>query len=90
MSIKDFINGFVTTAESKIIELVNTELDNADKKAALDKVVADYVERAIDNLPINFLLKILLRKCLVKNIGVFTQAIYDLLKTKIKGLTKEG
>ncbi len=88
MKFKEFIQGFTTVAKANIIELAKTELSNENKKMVLDHKIFEYVERAINGLTINLILKLTLKKLLLPNISLITQTIYDLLKEKIEGVTK--
>lgn len=88
MKTKDLINGFVTTTKANIIELAQTELSDSNKKMVLDHKITTYLENALNNLTINFILKIALKKLLLPNVSLITQTIYDLLKAKIEGVTK--
>lgn len=89
MKLKDFINGFTATAKDYIgkYEQYN-ELTGEEKKARVDGILLTYCNNALDNLPLNFALKWALKKLLIPNIPHLTQAIFDLIKTKIDGITK--
>ena len=89
MNIKDFIQGFSLTTKSYIEKFEQCkELKGEDKKARVDDILTTYCENAIDGLGLNFILKFALKKLLIANIPNITQAIYDLIKTRIEGITK--
>ena len=88
MKLRDFIENFVTVTKTNIIELAQTELSNENKKLVLDHKIGDFLEETLNNLAINFILKIALKKLLLPNVSLITQIIYDLLKEKIKGITE--
>ena len=90
MAIKEFIQNFVDNTKVEIFALAQTELDNKTKKERLDATIIAWATRTLDTLPINFIAKIVLKKLVVGNIGIITQAIYDLIKLKFTGITKEG
>ena len=89
MQFREFIENFVATTKSSIVELAQTELTNENKKLVLDHKIVDYLDSALEKLTINFILKIVLKKLLLPNISLITQIIYDLLKERIKGVTKQ-
>ena len=88
MIFREFIENFVETTKNNIVELAQTELSNENKKLTLDHKIVNYLDEALENLTINFILRIALKKLLLPNVSLITQIIYDLLKEKIKGITK--
>ena len=89
MSIKEFIKGFGLTAKDYIEKYEQyKELTGEQKKARVDDILTTYCETAIDNLGLNFILKFAFKKLIVPNIPNITQVIFDLIKTKIKGITE--
>ena len=88
MNLKEFIENFAETTKASIVELAQTELSNENKKLVLDHKIIDFLESALEKISINFILKIALRKLLLPNISLITQIIFDLLKERIKGITK--
>lgn len=88
MKIKEFIKGFVETSENKIISLVSYKITGVEKKARLDECLTEYVNKFIDSIGLNFAFRWILKKILIDNIPVITQCIFDLLKSKINGVTE--
>ena len=88
MNLRNFIENFAETTKTSIVELAQTELSNQNKKLVLDHKIGDFLEKTLNNLAINFILKIALKKLLLPNVSLITQIIYDLLKEKIKGITE--
>lgn len=88
MSFRTFIDEFVTKTKLEIVVLANSELDNKEKKNKLDETIVAWVNKALDTLPINFVAKWVIKKYIIGNIGILTQAIYDLIKSRIAGITK--
>lgn len=88
MKIQHFIESFVSTTKAGIIELAQTELSNKNKKLVLDHKIVDFLDSALEKLTINFILKFALKKLLLPNVSLITQIIFDLIKTKVEGITK--
>ena len=89
MKFKDFIQNTVKTAETIIVKVEEyKELTNQEKKQRVDEVIGKYVSSTIDYVQINFLFKLILKKYLLPNVPVITQAIFDLIKTRVEGITK--
>lgn len=89
MSLKDFIKGFSETAKTYIEKFEQyKELSNEDKKKRVDDILTTYCLNAIDNLGLNFILKFAFKKLIIPNIPALTQAIFDLIKAKVDGITK--
>jgi len=81
---KTVINNFVNYVKINIIDLAKKELDNSEKKKKLDKAVYVYLETLVSGVRINLFVKFIIEKFIIQNIPVITQAIYDLLKSKIE------
>ena len=79
---------FVNYVKITIIDLAEKELSNLEKKDKLDKAVAAYFLTLLASTKINWFSKFVIEKVVVPNIPTITQAIYDLLQEKIKGITK--
>ena len=89
MKFKKFIDGFVSTAKQYIEKYEECkELTGKEKKARLDEIITNYVNVAIDGIGLNFVFKFVIRKVLIQNIPFITQAIFNLIQTKVKGITK--
>lgn len=89
MSLKDFIKGFSETAKTYIEKFEQyKELSNEDKKKRVDDILTTYCLSAIDNLGLNFILKFAFKKLIIPNIPFLTQAVFDLIKAKVDGITK--
>lgn len=89
MKFKEFIQ--TITKETKFyIEKYEQikELNGKQKKARVDEVITDYVENTIDCLGLNFVTKFIVKKLLIENIPTITQCIFDLIASKIEGITK--
>ena len=79
---------FINYVKINIIDLANKELSNLEKKNKLDKAVEVYFISLLASTKINWFSKFVIEKVVIKNIPTITQAIYELLKEKIKGITK--
>ena len=86
---KDFIDGFKQISQIYIEKYENIKsLSPTKKKAKLDDMVFQYTTLAIDNLGMNLISKAIIKKFILKNIPHITQAIFDLIKINIQGITK--
>lgn len=81
---KTVVNNFVNYVKFNIIDLAKKELDNTEKKSKLDKAVYVYLETLISGVRVNLFVKWIIEKFVIQNIPVITQAIYDLLKSRIE------
>lgn len=89
MNIQNFIKDFALKVKEYIQKYEDySELSGEEKKHRVDELITNYALAAIDNLAINFILKIVLRKLIINNIPTITQAIFDLLAARVKGITK--
>jgi len=84
---KTFIKEFIQKTKNEIIELASLKLANSEKKEKLDIALTAFVESFILKTNLNLVLKFILKKLILPHISELTQGIYDLLKTKIKGIT---
>lgn len=89
MEIKAFIKQFTTTAKGIIGHLEDyRNLSNEAKKQRLDSDMTDWALKWVDELELNIVVKFVLKKLLIPNISTITQAIFDLIKSKVEGITK--
>lgn len=88
MNINDFISKFAVKAKEKIAECEKLDLNGRTKKDMLDEVMVKWTNKTIDALKINAVYKMALKFLIVKNIPAVTQAVFDLLKAKINGITE--
>lgn len=89
MNFKDFIQTIVKETKFYISKYEQIkELDGKQKKARVDEVITDYVETTFDNIGLNFVARFIIKKLLIENIPTITQCIFDLIKSKVEGITK--
>lgn len=89
MNFKGFIQTIVKETKFYIEKYEQfKELNGKQKKARVDEVITDYVENTIDNIGLNFIVKFIIKKILIENIPTITQCIFDLIKSKVEGITK--
>ena len=88
MNIKTFIQEFTEKTKNKIAELAQTQLSGAEKKAKLDEKMTKWAEELLNTAKINAILKQAVKQFVIKNIPVITQAVFDLLRARIKGITE--
>lgn len=87
-SFKKIVTELVSFAKANIVDLAQKELENTEKKAKLDKAIKTYLETLLVGVKLNFVTKWVVEKYVIQNIPTITQAIYDLLKDRIAGVTK--
>lgn len=90
IKLNDFLQNFAEVTKN-LIERYETEYKNLSgegKKARLDDALSGYAQTVIDNIGLNFIFKFVLKKLIIENIPAITQIIFDLIKTKIEGITK--
>lgn len=75
-------------AKLNIAELAKSQLDNAEKKNALDRAIRGYLVPLLATAKMGVVTKFIFNKFVIDNIPVITQAIYDLIKLRIKGVTE--
>ena len=90
VSFKDFLFNFADVVRN-LIEKYETQYKNLsgpERKERLDDAIANYAITVIDNLGFNFIFKFVLKKLVIEHIPDFTQIIFNLIQTKIEGITK--
>lgn len=88
MDIQTLIHGIVYQAKHRIKDLTYSNLTGQEKKERLDHTITTYVENMLTGIKLNFIFKFVLKKLLIPNIPFITQAIFDLIKAKIEGITE--
>lgn len=89
MDVKTFILNVVSNTKNYIEKFEKyKELTGEQKKARVDEIIREYIEATIDTIGLNIIFKFVIKKVLIDNIPVITQAIFDLLKAKVDGITK--
>ena len=89
MKLKDFIQEFTQNTKGYIEKYEQyKDLTGEQKKARVDSLIYKYVDGVIDNIGLNFIFKFVIKKLLLENIPILTQLIFDLIKTKVDGITK--
>ena len=90
MNINDFISKFALKAKEKIAEYEKLDLNGRTKKDMLDEAMVNWTNKTIDALKINAVYKMALKFLIVKNIPAVTQAVFDLIKARINGITDKA
>ena len=94
MKFKEFIIRFFVTTKEYINyaeaakTLGNTEMSGIEKKKYVDDKMINYANLILEKAQINFVLKYIIKNFIIKNIPTLTQAIFDLIKSKIDGITE--
>ena len=87
--VKEFFTNLVCATKTKIEDLVTSELDNESKKEALDTYVTNWATEKLKTSAFSVITKFIIQKYLIRNVGIITQIIFDLLKANITNLTKK-
>lgn len=90
---KSFVENIISTAKEKITELAKSELGNTEKKALLDSTIINYIQTNASlftpsGVISKFCYNWVINKCIIPYVDDFTQIIYNLLKSKIAGVTE--
>ncbi len=89
MNLSDFINQFSERAQFFIVEFEKfKELKGPQRKERVDELMLQWVMPAIDKLPINFFFKLCLKNVMKLCLPALTQTIFNLLETRIEGITE--
>lgn len=87
-SFKNFIAGVLETSKKIIAEVEKTKgLTGEEKKQRLDNAIIAFIQTNISNY--HFFVRFAINKLIIPYVADFTQAIFDLLKARIKGVTEE-
>lgn len=88
-SFKNFIAGVLETSKKIIAEVEKTKgLTGAEKKQRLDDAIVAFIQANISKY--HFFVRFAINKLVIPYVSEFTQAIFDLLKARIKGVTEES
>ena len=83
--LRDFFRGYLEVTKQYIKEEAYKDILGADKKAAVDKAVCDYIDTSFASCKNRILLAIVsLAK--EKVVPALTQVVYDLLKERVDNL----
>jgi hypothetical protein len=85
---KVIVAELIKFAKLNIADLATKELSNKEKKSALDRAIKGYLVPLLASANMGWVTKFILEKFVLDNIPVITQAIYDLIKDRIDGVTK--
>lgn len=90
MKFKEFIIEFKNEAQNLIAHFEDFKsLSGKEKKTLLDKNMTAASIRLLARLKINPIAKIVITKGLEAYLPVITQAIFDLIQSRIAGITEE-
>jgi hypothetical protein len=87
---KTLVAELIKFAKLNIADLAKKELSNKEKKAQLDKAILGYLVPLLSTAKFGFFTKFVLERFVIDNIPVITQAIYDLIKSKVEGVTNDN
>lgn len=89
-SVKEFLFNFADVVRN-LIEVYERDYKNlkgSERKEMLDHAIENYLNNVVENLGLNFIFKFVLKKIMIEHISDITQIIFNLIKTKIEGITK--
>ena len=86
-SFKMIVAELIRFAKLNIADLATKELENKEKKLQLDKAILAYLVSLLSTAKFGFITKFIIEKFVINNISIITQAIYDLIKSKVDGVT---
>lgn len=90
MKFKEFVKTFVNTTKITIANLETyKELTGVAKKAQLDLTITNWVNVFLKDEKLNVFVKWIIKTFVIKNIPDITQAIFDLIKSRVEGITAE-
>lgn len=90
MSIGVILNSIKFRAIGTIQKLVQRECENEEKKAILDAAIIDQLKMMICDYNIGWIGRLIINKLILPYIPELTQFIFDLVKAKVAGVTKEN
>ena len=85
---KKIVAEMIKFAKLNIADLAKKELNNKEKKAQLDKAILGWLIPLLATVKMGWVTKFIFEKFVIDNIPVITQAIYDLLKDRVEGVTR--
>lgn len=85
---KVIVAELIRFAKLNIKDLAQSELSNKEKKNALDRAIRGYLLPLLATAKMGWVTKFIFEKFVLDNIPVITQAIYDLIQSRIDGVTK--
>lgn len=89
MKIKEFIQNVAAETRHYIEKFEQyKDLSGEQKKARVDDIILTYCQNTIDSLSLNFVFKWIFKTIVIPNIPYLTQAIFDLIASKVQGITK--
>jgi hypothetical protein len=88
-----FLSNVVNSTKSQIVELAKTELNNVDKKQKLDDYIINLITSTMTNYAPTgvvgkFCFNYVVKKFVIPYVDDLTQIVYNLLKSKIVGITE--
>lgn len=89
MNTKDFILRFGDEAKKYISYYENfKELKGEKKRDRVVDVLKEWVERTISTLPINPVIRFIIKKAIIAGLPYIVQAAFNLIESRIEGITK--
>lgn len=91
MKFNEFINSFAEKTKyfiNKYEQYKELEGKGEEKKARVDEIILNWALKEIDIIPINIAFKWCLKTLIKKYLPDITQVIFNLIESKIEGITK--
>ena len=89
MNINELVLNFGGKLENLIARYEEyKELNGEQKKARVVEQIGKWFEDAMDVVPINPLLKFIIKKAIIAVLPSIVQVAFDLIQSRIKGITK--
>lgn len=90
INLKVVLNSLKLRAIGTIQKLAQRECENEEKKAILDAAIVEQLKMIISDCNIGWVGSLIINKLIMPYIPEITQFIYDLVKAKVVGVTKEN
>ena len=89
MQVKDFVIKFGEEAKKYIAYYENfKELKGEQRKNRVIDVLTEWLERTIITLPINPVIRFILKKAIIAALPYIVQVVFNLIESRIEGITK--
>ena len=90
MNFKSFIRNFVSKAKDAIAYFESySGLSGEEKKEKLDTLMTNWATSLLESSELSLVTKFIIKKFVIGCIPTITQAIFDLIKAKVSGITAE-
>lgn len=89
MNLKSFIRNFVNKTKEAIAYFESySGLSGDEKKEKLDAQMTAWATALLEGAELNLITKYIIKKFVIGCIPTITQAVFDLIKSKVAGITE--